>query len=513
MHKTREIMRLSMEMGLSKREIARILAISHNTVSDHLNRAQAANLAWPLPDSISEEDLENLLFPRGRHSASGSRATPDFDYVRKELSKKGVTLQLLWIEYKKENPDAYQYSHFCDLYKVWKKGLDISMRQVHKGGEKLFVDWAGPTVPIIDQLTGETQPAYIFVAVLGASNYTYAEASLSLALPSWISAHCRTFEYLGGVPLLIVPDNTKTAVIKADYYEPTLNQTYLEMANHYGTTIVPARTRRPKDKAKVETGVQIVERWLLAPYRNRSFFSIHELNQTLKADLLVMNNKPFQKLEGSRSSHFESLDKPNLKPLPACPYEFALWKKPRVNIDYHIQVDNNFYSVPYQMVHKQLDARVSASTLEVFYKGERIASHVLCMGKGNFRTEPEHLAPAHRKHMEWTPERLISWASRIGPQTEELVRQIIISKAHPEQGYRACLGIMRLARNYSPERVENASRRALSSGAISYRSVSSILDKGLDKIEFQVSVPVTTPASLHDNIRGSEYYREEEETC
>lgn len=466
-----------------------------------------------LPDDIRDEDLENLLFPRGRHSASGSRAVPDFDYVHKELSKKGVTLQLLWIEYKQENPDAYQYSHFCDLYKVWKKSLDISMRQVHKGGEKLFVDWAGQTVPIIDQLTGETQPAYIFVAVLGASNYTYAEASLSLALPSWISAHCRTFEYLGGVPLLIVPDNTKTAVIKADYYEPLLNQTYLEMAEHFNTTIMPARTRRPKDKAKVETGVQIVERWLLAPYRNRSFFSIYELNQTLKADLLVMNNKPFQKLEGCRRSHFESLDKPNLKPLPVYPYEFALWKKPRVNIDYHIEVDKNFYSVPYQMVHKQVNVRVSASTLEVFYKGERIASHVLCTGKGNFRTEPEHLAPAHRKHMEWTPERLISWASRIGPQAQELVRQIIISKAHPEQGYRACLGIMRLARNYSAERVENASRRALASGAISYRSVASILDKGLDKIDFQVSVTAAAPAPMHDNIRGSEYYREEEGTC
>lgn len=513
MNKTREILRLTHEMGLGVRAVGRSLGISHSTVSDHLNRVQAANLPWPLPPDIGDDDLEQLLFPRGKHSISGSRKPPDFNYIHKELRKKGVTMQLLWIEYQRENPDAYQYSRFCELYNDWKNQLHVSMRQVHKGGEKLFVDWAGQTVPIIDKMTGETQPAYIFVAVLGASNYTYAEASLSLALPSWISAHCRTFEYLGGVPHLIVPDNTKTAVNKADYYEPILNETYREMAVHYNTTILPARPRKPKDKPKVETGVQIIERWLLAPLRNRSFFSIHELNQVLQMELLTMNHKPFQKLEGCRTGLFESLDKPNLKPLPVHPYEFARWKKAKVNIDCHIQADNNFYSVPYQLVHKQLDVRISASIIEVFHKSERVASHMLCHGRGQFRTEPGHLAPAHQKHLEWTPERLINWASRIGPQTEELVKQILISKAHPEQGYRACLGIMRLSRNYSTERLEKASRRALASGATSYRSVAAILEKGLDRIDFETIESDQTYMPLHANVRGPEYYDEEDETC
>jgi transposase len=507
MRKTREILRLKWEMGMSRRQIARSLNLSHSTVNDHLARADLAGLSWPLPEGMTDDALEELLFPSRLGRVPDHQ--PNFAYIHKELMKKGVTLELLWTEYKRENHDGYQYSRFCDLYHQWRSQIDVSMRGIHKAGEKLFVDWAGMTLPIVDRETGETRPAYLFVAVLGASNYTYAEVSLSQDLPSWIAAHCRALTFIGGVPSLIVPDNPKTAIVKPDFYEPEAHITYQELADHYGTVILPARVRKARDKAKAEKGVQFSENWLLAPLRNRTFFSLFELNQALSIGLDEMNSRPFQKLEGSRKTLFEAVDKPALKPLPDAPYEFAYWKKGKVNIDCHVQIENNFYSAPYKYVQKKVDARITATTVELFFKGERVASHPLCYGRGKYATDDSHFSPAHKSYLEWTPERLINWAETAGPQTAQLVRRILETRAHPEQGYRSCLGLMRLAKRYPQERMEAACRRALESGACSYKSVNSILEKGLDQVPYGGAVRTPT-YSKHANIRGPQYYSEEE---
>jgi len=508
MRNTREILRLKWEKGLAIRQIARSLNISHSMVKDHLARAELAGLSWPLPEGMTDAALEELLFPSRQSRMPGQQ--PDFALIHKELRRKGVTLELLWIEYQRDNPEGYQYSWFCDLYQKWRGQIDVSMRQVYKAGEKMFVDWAGLTVSIVDRETGETRPAYLFVAVLGCSNYHYAEASLSQDLPSWIGAHCRALAFIGGVPSLIVPDNPKTAIVKPDYYEPDVHATYSEFADHYGTVILPARTKKPKDKAKAEEGVKFSENWLLAPLRNRTFFSLFDLNQVLRLSLEDLNERPFQKLEGTRKTLFEALDRPALKPLPDAPYEFGYWKKAKVNIDCHIQVENNFYSVPYKFVQKQVDVRITATTVEVLFKGERIASHPLCFGRGKYATDSSHFSPAHRWYLEWTPERLINWAENVGAHTANLVRRILETRAHPEQGYRSCLGIMRLAKRYPQERMEAACHRALESGACSYKSVNSILEKGLDQVPFSGAVKTPT-YSRHANVRGPEYYSGKEE--
>jgi len=486
MRKTREILRLKWEMGMSRRQIAKSLNLSHSTVNDHLARVELAGLSWPLPEDMTDDALEELLF------SSRKSRFPDqqlnFAYIHKELMKKGVTLELLWTEYKRENPDGYQYSRFCDLYRQWRNQIDVSMRQVHKAGEKLFVDWAGLTLPIVDRETGETRPAYLFVAVLGCSNYTYAEASLSQDMPSWIAAHCRALTFMDGVPSLIVPDNPKTAILKPDFYEPEVHNTYEEFAEHYGTVILPARVRKARDKV----------------------FSPFELNQVLSESLRALNERPFQKLEGSRKSVFETVDKPALKPLPDTPYEFAYWKKGKVNIDCHVQIENNFYSAPYKYVQKRVDARITATTVELFFKGARIASHALRSGRGNYATDDSHFSPAHKSYLEWTPERLINWAKTFGPQTADLVQRILETRTHPEQGYRSCLGIMRLAKRYPQERMEAACHRAIESGACSYKSVNSILEKGLDQVPFSGAAKAPT-YSRHANLRGPQYYSGKEE--
>jgi transposase len=508
MRKTSEILRLRWEKGLSIRQIASSVGLSRSTVQDRLARADLASLSWPLPEGMTDDALEELLFPSRQNRVPDRQL--NFAYIHKELMKKGVTLELLWTEYKRENPDGYQYSWFCDLYHKWRGQIDVSMRQVHKAGERLFVDWAGQTVPIVDRDTGETRPAYLFVAVLGASNYHYAEASLTQDLPSWIAAHCRALAFIGGVPSLIIPDNAKTAVVKPDYYEPDVHATYQEMADHYGTVILPARIKKPKYKAKVERGVRLSENWLLAPLRNHTFFGLFELNQALSDSLKGLNERPFQKLEGSRKIMFEAVDKPALKPLPPAPYEFAYWKRGKVNIDCHVQIENNFYSAPYKYVQKKIDARITANTVELFFKGERIASHPLSHGRGKYETDSSHFSPAHKNYLEWTPERLINWAETVGHQTAELVQRILETRTHPEQGYRSCLGIMRLAKRYPQERMEAACRRALDSGACSYKSVNSILEKGLDQVPFSGAAKAPT-YSRHANIRGPEYYSGKEE--
>ena len=376
------------------------------------------------------------------------------EYLHQELKRKGVTLQLLWHEYRQANPDGYQYSQFCHLYHQWAERLDPCLRQEYRAGEKLFVDYAGQTMPIVDSSTGVITEAQIFVATLGASNYTFAEATVSQELPSWIQSHVHAFSFFGGVAEITVPDNLRSAVTRSCRYEPDLNATYRELAEHYGAVIIPARVGKPRDKAKVESAVLQVEQWVLAPLRHRTFFSLIELNDAILEQLDLLNNRPFQKLDATRKILFETLDKPALKPLPAQPYVFADWKKARVNIDYHIEVDHHYYSVPYQLIHEELDVRLTDLSLEVFFKGRRVATHRRSYHKGGYTTLPEHMPKSHQKYLEWAPSRLIHWAGQIGPYTQKLVACILEHRPHPEQGYRSCLGLLRLGKTYSPERLK-----------------------------------------------------------
>jgi transposase len=449
-----------------------------------------------------------MLFPPKPETAlnCSKKQMPPMEYLYRELKKKGVTLQLLWYEYKQENPEGYQYTQFCELYRRWVKKLDVTLRQKHRAGEKLFIDYAGQTMPIIDPSTGEITEAQIFLATFGASNYTFAEASIAQDLPSWITSHVHAFEFFGGVPEILVPDNLKAGVTKPNRYEPDINLTYLDLAQHYGTTVIPARPGKPRDKAKVESAVLIAERWILAPLRNRKFFSIAELNKAIAQKLTEFNNRKFQKLDTTRQQLFETVDKPALKPLPAKPYEYAEWKKARVNIDYHIEVYRHYYSVPYQLRKQQVDVRITSRTIEVLFKNRRVASHVRDYRQAAFTTLAEHMPKSHQKYLEWTPSRILNWAGKNGPNTQRLINHVLESRTHPEQAYRSCLGIMRLAKRYSPKRLESACTRAIIIKAYSYKSVESILKKGLDQQILLFDQTENTKTVQHVNIRGKKYY-------
>jgi transposase len=508
MRKIRELLRLSLGEGLSRRTIGTAIGMPYTTVADHLVRAHAAGLGWPLPAEMDDAELEARLFvtPRQpRPESTRSRPPPDFGAVHAELRRKGVTLQLLWIEYREREPTGLQYSQFCNLYRHWRRHVDVVMRQEHRAGEKLFVDFPGQTVPIVDPRTGEISQAEIFVAVLGASNYTYAEAVPSQALPHWIAAHVNAFAYLGGCPALLVPDNLRAGVTRAHRYEPDLNRTYQEMAAHYGAAVIPARPAKPRDKAKIEVGVLVVERWILARLRHRSFCSLAELNAAIRALLADLNERPFKKLTGSRRRLFEDLDRPALKPLPERPYELATWTLARVNIDYHVEVERRWYSVPYQLAGQRVDVRLTATTVEAFHGGRRVASHLRSHQPHRFTTDPAHMPAAHRAHLEWTPGRILRWAQASGPKTAALVEGVLTSRPHPEQGYRSCLGILRLGKHYGDERLEAACGRALALQAFSYRSVESILKTGLDRQPLLARAPAV-PGRPHENLRGPTYY-------
>lgn len=507
MRKIYEVLRLHGDAKLGLRAIARSCGISHNTVKDLLRRAEDAGLSWPLPAGLSETELTQKLYPEPAAPVPAPEPELDCAYIHQELKRAGVTRFLLWQEYKERNPTGLQYSQYCERYRRWCALLDVSMRQQYRAGEKMFIDYAGQTVPVVDRETGTVREAQIFLAVLGASSYTYAEAHWTQELPNWIEAHCRAFSFFGGVTQIVVPDNLKAGVKKPCYYEPDINPAYQEMATYYGIAVIPARVRKPKDKAKAEAAVLLAERWILARLRNRTFFSLHELRQAVSAELTRLNNTPFQKLEGSRRTMYETLDKPALKPLPARPYEFAQMRKARVNIDYHIEIDNNFYSVPYQLMKQEVDVRLSSNAVEVLCKGERVASHRRLHGKGQFITNDEHRPAAHRKYKDWSPSRVINWCSSVGPATGELAQKLLESKPHPEQGYRSCLGLIRLSKQYSHERMEAACRRALACKAISYQSVKSILATSLDQLPLNLSCHNDdAPPLNHENVRGSAYY-------
>jgi transposase len=505
MRRIREVLRLSLDCGLSDRVIAGSCSLARSTVAKYLQRARSAGLSWPLPDDVTDETLERLLFPVSDAGVAADRHMPDWGEVHQELKRKGVTLHLLWQEYKEAQPEGYQYSRFCSLYRGWRGTLDVSMRQDHKAGEKLFVDYCGQTAAVTDQLTGAVREAQVFVAVLGASNYTFAVATWTQSLPEWLAAHVQAFAFFGGVPELIVPDNLLSGVSVSDRYEPEINRSYEEMARHYGVAILPARVRKPKDKAKVEKGVQDVEQRILAPLRHRTFFSMSELNDAIFRLLERHNEQPFQKLSGSRRSLFETLDKPALRPLPDHPYEYSQWLKVRVNIDYHVAVDGHYYSVPYQLVKEQLDVRLTATIVECFHRNKRVASHFRSHHKNQHTTATAHMPKGHQHYAQWTPERLVRWAGKTGGETARAVETILGSRSHPQQGFRACMGIMRLGKVYGPERLEAACARALAIKSVSYKSIESILKKELDKQPLSPKPPATDPID-HDNIRGPEYY-------
>ena len=505
MRKIKDVLRLCWGQGVSKRQVARSCGISRPTVRAYLRRAEAAGLRWPLPAELDDGALERVLFPLCPPVPDTARGAPDWSEVHRELKRPGVTLLLLWQEYRRTHPHGYQYTWFCQQYRAWTGKLDLVMRQTHRAGEKLFVDYAGMRARVIDPETGAVREAEVFVAVLGASNYTYAEATWTQGLADWIGAHVRCFTYFGGVPEVVVPDNLRAGVSKAHRYEPDINPTYQDLATHYGVAIIPARVRRPRDKAKAEVGVQVVERWILAALRHRQCFSLAELNRAIRALLETLNNRPFRKLPGNRHTLFTELDKPALRPLPVEPYEYAEWKQARVHIDYHVEVHGHYYSVPHALVKKQVDVRITANIIECFHRGRRIASHRRSYQKARHTTVTAHMPEAHRHAGEWSPERLERWAMNIGSATARLVRRRLTARKHPQQAYRSCLGILRLGNTYGNDRLNAACRRALTLGSHSYKSIESILRHGLDRQPLAEQTESELPAD-HDNIRGSTYY-------
>jgi transposase len=508
MRKTREILRQKWVLDRTHREAAAAVGISPGAVGAALARAAEAGLDWEQIEQLDDAALEARLYPAT--AAASARPEPDCSWIHRERHRPGVTLELLHQEYLARHPEGFQYTAFCDRYRQWLSQRGLVMRQLHIAGDKLFVDYAGKKPYLLDRATGERREVELFVAVLGASNYTYAEATLSQRGPDWIASHVRAFEFFGGVPRAVVCDQLKSGVARACRYEPEAQRTYEDLAAHYGTSVLPARPRHPRDKAKVEVAVQIVERWILARLRNEVFFSLAELNERIRVLLVDLNQRVMRRYGKSRRELFEALERPALGALPATRFEYAAWKKATVNLDYHVAIDGHFYSVPYRLVHESVEVRLTSTSVEVFHGRTRVAAHARSVQYGGFTTLREHMPSAHRAHAEWTPTRILGWAEKVGPSTRALAEAILADRPHPEQGFRSCLGILRLGRRYGEDRLEAACVRALGVRARSYRSVESILKHGLDR------VPATRegrtdshadPASVdHENVRGRDYY-------
>jgi len=505
MRKTKEILRQKWALKRTHREVALSVGVSTGTVSGAVQRAQAAGLDWGGAEGLSEEALEQRLYG-ARVAAGAARPLPDPVWIHEERKRPGVTLELLHMEYREQQPNGYGYTQFCEHYRKWLAKRRLSMRQVHRGGEKLFIDYSGKKPHIVDRKTGEIHEVELFITALGASSYTYAEASMTQQVADFIASHGRAFEYYGGVASVLVPDQLKSAVTGPGRYEPGIQRTYEEMARHYGTVVIPARPASPKDKAKVEVAVQVAQRWILARLRNQTFFSLDELNQRIWELLEGLNDRVMKVYGASRRQLFERHDKLALRPLPTARFAYGEWKRVRVNVDYHVEVDRHYYSVPHELVHEELEARLSAATVEIFRRGERVASHPRSTARGHHSTVAGHMPKAHQKHLEWTPSRIIHWASTIGPKTKALVEAILAERPHPEQGYRSCLGILRLGKQYGEARLEAACERACAVRARSYRNVEAILKHGLDKQPLPQSQAAELAPVEHENLRGRDYY-------
>jgi len=505
MRKISEVLRQKLELGLSNREIAKSVGVSSSTVSDYVSRAKLVGIGWPLPEGITEQDLYDKLFLPVRVSTK-IRPQPDWQYICTELRRKGVTLQLLWREHRNQHPNGLGYAQFCRYYQAYKKNINPIMRQVYKGGEKAFVDYAGMKIDWIDATTGEVFQSEIFVGCLGASQYIFAEATKSQQLPDWIESHMHMFEYFEGVPEILTPDNLRSGVAKAHRYDPDINANYQHFAEYYGVAIVPARVYSPKDKAKVENAVGIIERQILAPMRNMTFTSIGEINAEIKFRVIALNKQQFQKMKTSRYELFIQLDKPALKPLPSTRYEYAVWRKAKINIDYHFVFEDCYYSVPYKYVGKKVEICGTNKTVECLYDNTRIALHVRSYKKYSYSTINEHMPEAHKEHAKYSVERITSWANKIGENTAAFVTHMMQSRAFPQQAYRASLGLLRLSHRYGELRLDKACAKALSVGATRYQQVQAILKNNLEEVPIDnTSKEQTTPS--HGNIRGSEYYK------
>lgn len=500
MRKIREVLRLKFEAGLSDSAIARSIGAARSTVQECWRRAKEAGLGWPLPTALDEAALQARLYRR--EAPSARTPIPDFAKLQNELKRPGVTRLLLWQEYKAAHPDGWQYSVFCDRYRRWLSLQDLVLRQHHQPGDKCFVDYAGETLGVIDRATGEVREAQIFIAALGASSYTYAEATWTQQLPDWLGSHVRALAFFGGAPAAFVPDNLKSGVHKAHRYEPELNPAYQDFAEHYGVAILPARVRKPRDKAKVEVAVQVVSRFILAALRDRQFFSLPELNGAIRELLERLNARPFKKREGSRASFFNEVERAALRPLPARPYTYATWKKAKVHLDYHVEVERAYYSVPYKLIGQTVDVRISAHTLEIFHRQKLVAAHVRAAKRGVFATHAEHRPERHAAVVELTHERLTERARAVGPATVEVMERQRLTRRHPEESLRANLGILRLARDFSPEQLEAAAARALELKVCSYRAIRAL-------IMTKTSAPAEPPSAAldHENVRGGEYFQ------
>lgn len=508
MHQVREVLRLYHECALSRRKIGRAVGVDRETVGRYLERAEKAGLRWPAAASLSDGEIEAKLFPKPAQPADPLRPLPDCRYVYDELrayKKHNLTLMQLWMEYKAEHPDGYQYTQFCEHYRRWRGTLDVVMRQEHRAGEKMFVDFCDG-LSLSDPRTGEQRPTQMFVGVWGHSNFTYAEAVLDQSEASWARCHVHAFAYSEVVPRALVPDNLKSGVTKPCFYEPEINRSYADLAAHYGTAVLPARVGRPRDKAKAEAGVLVVQRWILAVLRRRIFFTLAEMNEAIRELLDLLNDRPLRKLRRSRRDLFESQDRPAALCLPERPYEYAQWKKPRVHIDHTVEVEHHFYSVPFRLLREKLDARLTGRTVEVFHRGERVAAHVRSYVRGGYTILDEHRPPTHRALLEWTPERMTSWAAKTGPATAGVVAKIMASRKHPEEGFKACLGVLKLGDKYGGERLEAAARRALKYNACSWKAMKSILATGLDQAADEPAEGRQPSLPLHENVRGGEHY-------
>jgi transposase len=509
--KIKEVIRLKYEAGLSNRAIASACRISNSTVGEYLKQAEAAGLSWPIAADVGEEELWFRLYPHRpmRIEPEPKYPMPDWEKVEKEKRKKGVTLQLLWQEYRKQYPGGYQYSQFCEHFQRWKKKkIDPSLRKDHKGGEEMEVDYAGLKILMTDPKTGEVVKVSVFVATLPASNYIYAEAQLGENQMNWNNGHVRAFEYFDGVVKIVIPDNLKTGVTRPNYYEPGVSLAYQELAEYYGVAVLPTRVRKPTDKGACENAVQNVERWIIAPLRNRQFFGLDEVQQAIREQLEILNNKVMEGVSRSRRQEFEEIDHPNLRPLPARRYEYAEWKTATVHIDYHVEFDDHLYSVPYPLIHQKVDIRATENIVEISHQGKIVAIHARNGQHGHYSTLREHMPANHQFMKDLNAERLVAWASDIGPQTRALIQAALRSRAYPEQAFRTCLGILRLARKYDRISLEAACQIAGEARDYSYKGVEQELVTLLAQAAAQPAGSAAETLPVHANIRGAEYYRE-----
>lgn len=502
MRKLKEIARLRFEAGRTLQEIAGSVGVARSTVQLTLQRMAAAGLSWPWPAQVDEAELEQRLFAKPQPMALDAAPAPDFDRVRSQLGRKGVTRRLLWQEYREQHPDGLGYSQFCELYRRWSKTQDVVLRLQHAPGDKLFVDYAGLTMPVIDPGTGAIRSAQVFVATLGHSGYTFVEATWSQTVADWLGSHRRALEFIGGVPAAVVPDNLKSGVVRAHRYNPDVNPSYQDLASHYGFAVLPARAATPRDKAAVESAVLVVERWILAPLRDRQVFSLGELNDAMRPLLAALNARPFQKRQDSRQIVFETVERQALSPLPSTPYEHASWKKAKVHLDYHIELNRRYYSVPYALVGKTVDVRVTDRAVEVFHRSQRVAAHLLGTHKGQFTTDPGHRPAGHQAVIELSHERLLQRAEAIGPATAAVIRGQVERRKHRDETLRSSLGILRLAKDFSAQALEVACRRALHHRTLSYSAILALLKAP----PVQAALPIAP--IKHDNLRGPQYYAE-----